>query len=73
MDSLPIPERWLLDLQLVEGGVQMELSVFCETPTVGTVVQVDRYGHWEVLRVLRSATLFQGALLMVQLVDTKQV
>jgi len=69
MTRICIPDRWLLDLQLVGSNVRMELHHFCDTPLPGTVVEVDRYGSWEVLQVLRPATLLQGALLLVRLLE----
>ena len=73
MTSMRIPDRWLIDLQLIDGSVQMELSIFAEEPAVGTALTVERYGTWEVLGLLRPATPYVGSLLEVRLLTAEPV
>ncbi|WP_293910705.1 hypothetical protein [Deinococcus sp.] len=64
-----IPDAWIADLQLVDGRIHMELRLSDRLPETGTLLITERYGTWEVLRVLRQSTTTEVTELLVRLVE----
>ena len=66
-----IPDRWIADLQLLNGHVRMELNSVADRPEVGAILVTESYGAWETLEVLRRAGPHVGSALVVRLIELK--
>jgi hypothetical protein len=63
-----IPDRWIADMQYVNGHVRMELLMSDALPEVGTLLITESYGTWETLQVL-SAFPPVGCAMVVRLIQ----